>query len=1220
MEYAPLEDFVDSAQPTLSKRQASAPTRDRSDGKFDLFSYKSLETEVQATLYSRGALETLWVTAFGEVEYSKRGPSAFIKFRCPRDVNCGIKRVYMEQIAQLHSLLSMENSELGGVVVSSWFEGVEGGVSVADDCFYISVDDIDQPEWYWNALNPGDLLGVWVNILRRDCVRSTGVLCREYKLNSLYFETVLPTTPRGQGFAYNCDSKPLNIPNLTPPIMLARMLAYESGTVALAEYDRDFVAVRQASLDGGSLFTFKSVPGREQGDDFGTKGALQNYIGSVFGEVGDVYSMSDGLCVLRIKIPSNASCALSDLWEKQWDVLGDIVAKDESDICYFSRASLRPGHLFCAHSVVPRHAAAVDFEQYYHMELRGLEAKRVGYFPNRGTDYTCDNNDRTPFRRCVQFLSTTMLQKIREYPPGSLALGKYQQHFFAVREESDGRECVYRFKGSRDVLVDPSSERRWPQPRHSALAYGEIEKVFRMHEEGEYCVLLTCPRNATCDAVNMFRKQLWSLRRILEIDTLECPGQVVVSWFDRAREDPQMRVRTGSFYVVLRADTEEEAAEYEDMLISNDPVGKLLECRVRFERSQVETGDGVLKRIFGLVLTSTWVGIRNESSPKHRASSGLWLYSDEGHRNTEETPLMLLLQHLEDAGRMALGTVEYGVDFAAVREGSYPGGSEFFFAEDKIVSALSEIQEGLGLRINIIVGEIEKISGVTTCSLGPACDVLCVKIRPPSNSNCEGYKAYFKQLRQLHNILETDFTNGSTQPVGDSWFDASRDFEGWGPQQDCFYVLVRDTRDDRTERVVSLVAGTCVAFCGTMSRLDEEVENTRNYYLWALEFLPGEFPTQGEAGILHYNISAFVYLVAFSITSVHRRDAAVELVRMFDRSYGMSPLLAKIQAIGGGSLAYARYEDDFYATRDASCQEDDFYTFKSIKERWDPGSERREECLAFFPVLFGEILEVYEISTQAADQIEILLGCPRGATCRAREVFMKQVATLEHILAIDNIEFVAHRASLAGSDRLFLVRGCNGPRESEICIPGKRIMPILTVYGVIHPRMSGFLSCADPKTHGAAETSVHGCECKGTAAVVHDKTRPLKSQLNIHWQAYEMWAVCLQIQKPERLARVGPGYSCDLDSEGTCPFCGEVRESNTSEFRLNFELCSNWSEKEDSGHCRGTRATQIMTPEPCLALVSYVDIGQARFGNSGRIWPGQAQSGLETSHTLPQRF
>ncbi|KAJ7036745.1 hypothetical protein C8F04DRAFT_1181091 [Mycena alexandri] len=1145
-----LDDFVDSTQPTLSRcllHKDFAPTRDRSDGKFDVFTYKFLETEVEATAYTRGELEPLWMTAFGEVESAERGSSAYIKFRCPKNVKCSVKQVYKQQIARLSDLLSEENSELGGGVVSSWFKD---DATPEDDCFYISVDDIDPPEWYCEALSPGDLLVAWVGIQRKDCPRPTGDLGREYKLNALYFESVLANTVDGAAAEY----KPLNA-NLTLTIMLARMLANGPATVALAEYDKDFVAIRQASIDGGSLFAFKAMPERDQGDDYGTKASLRTYVGSVFGEVANIYTVSDGLCILQFKLPSNATCALTELWDKQWGVLGSILSQDEAFTCgnvgssFFDYSAVFP-------SMFPAPGSFYVRAQWSHGMRRRLTSNkfviaRVAFlrFHNDGDGgghgkggiitWSCAGSRRNesvtslpgdppihattmsewtagfaPVRgpHFIAFPSTSMLRKIRDDPAGSLALAKYQEDFVAVRRQSEGKECVFSFQDCRDMLLNPDSDRRWAQPRHSSLAYGEIKKVYRMREEGKFCILLTCPTNGTCDAMDMFQKQLRSLKKILDMDKLEMVPVFILLLRIVARSDAEYSQGTSwcrgltafrrtracaSGRVLLCADTPWEANEYEDMFFRNDPVGKLLECRLWIKRSQASVGEVIEKAYEINVFASTL----------HREDCGC--VPEKGANYVCDMPE-------GSTCRMALGAVEYGVDFAAIREGSYPGGSEFYFAEDERLSTMSDIQGGLGLRINIVVGEIEKISGVATCSLGPACDVLCVKIKPPSNSNCEGYGAYFMQLEQLRKILNVDFDNGATRPVGVSWFDASREFEGWGPQKDCFYVriilvsravtyfpqvFVRDTMDDRTDRLVSLQPGTCVAFCGTMSRLDEEMDNTRNYFIWALEFLPGEFPRPCEAGVC-----------GLTMTKATRPSNEPRLI-LPSPPFTMPPLLGKIRTMGRGALAFALYEKDFFATRDSSCGDHEFHTFKGLDEWWDAG-ERRKESPRFSPFLFGEIRDVYEVLTRLGGRPDWnITGMPQICDLqRTRDIYETDLIFGEHFEQGQPGEVVSSwfDGVLAG----------NGPIETiqvSCYAPSPKHMELLRDHYMTADCRGQLLSCT---------------------AMLDRSNCLLDGEIK---KAYEMWAVRLDIQKPEALARVSSEYTCDFYPDGTCSFCVEGR-------------------------------------------------------------------------------
>ncbi|KAJ7017929.1 hypothetical protein C8F04DRAFT_1199709 [Mycena alexandri] len=198
-----------------------------------------------------------------------------------------------------------------------------------------------------------------------------------------------------------------------------------------------------------------------------------------------------------------------------------------------------------------------------------------------------------------------MLDKIRDQPQLSLALAIYQQQFVAVRDRSDGDDSVFAFKRGLNILINPYSERRWAQPSHSALAFGEIKTVYRMPEAGAFCIVLIGPMSASCDAMYMFGRQLWSLKRILDLDMLESPGVIAESWFDRSQQDPRMRPRTGSFYVILRSENDTEASEYEQIFINNNPVGKMFECLLGFQRRHLGTSDVISKAYELNVIRST---------------------------------------------------------------------------------------------------------------------------------------------------------------------------------------------------------------------------------------------------------------------------------------------------------------------------------------------------------------------------------------------------------------------------------------------------------------------------------------------------------------------------------------------------------------------------------------------------------------------------------------
>ncbi|KAJ7709266.1 hypothetical protein B0H16DRAFT_1481051 [Mycena metata] len=227
----------------------------------------------------------------------------------------------------------------------------------------------------------------------------------------------------------------------------------------------------------------------------------------------------------------------------------------------------------------------------------------------------------------------------------------------------------------------------------------------------------------------------------------------------------------------------------------------------------------------------------------------------------------------ERAGRMALATVKYGIDFAALRESSTDGGCNFCFVEEDDVLAGWDHQPSRIVQINVLVGEVDWVST----------PVFCVRVCAPSTSACEGKQVYREQMKLLGAIIDTD-----SGAVGDSWFDVGACFEGGGPKDDCFYLLFRDCHADRSERVKALMPGETIAFYCTMERVNKHTVDTRNYCLWALDCQRGEFP------------------------------AAL--------SFG------GVRALGADALAFTKYERDFFATRESTCSPGamNYHTFKAL--------------------------------------------------------------------------------------------------------------------------------------------------------------------------------------------------------------------------------------------------------------------------------------------------
>jgi hypothetical protein len=151
--------------------------------------------------------------------------------------------------------------------------------------------------------------------------------------------------------------------------MLARM---RTQGVASAEYEKDYAPVRKCTLDGGCLYVYKKIPEEDTNGNYGCKGSLWNYTGYVFGEVDLIYTRVRIICpmdarnpydicktgrqesIIRLKLPTGASCASTRLFEDQEDALKQIILKEDGIVV---RSILR---LRCSALTPTRAARPVD--------------------------------------------------------------------------------------------------------------------------------------------------------------------------------------------------------------------------------------------------------------------------------------------------------------------------------------------------------------------------------------------------------------------------------------------------------------------------------------------------------------------------------------------------------------------------------------------------------------------------------------------------------------------------------------------------------------------------------------------------------------------------------------------------------------------------------------------------------------------------------------------
>ncbi|KAJ6517486.1 hypothetical protein C8R47DRAFT_1063166 [Mycena vitilis] len=191
--------------------------------------------------------------------------------------------------------------------------------------------------------------------------------------------------------------------------------------------------------------------------------------------------------------------------------------------------------------------------------------------------------------------------------------------------------------------------------------------------------------------------------------------------------------------------------------------------------------------------------------------------------------MAVMLRTLAFGGTMAFIKAQYHVDYDAVRVQDVDGGSLFRFF-DVDASALhhwpSNANEERRLyrpaRNNILFGEVDYISDVTSCTFGgePKRDMICIRVREPTGATCEGRRMYAEQLKRLRGILASDARDiGGV--VAASWFDLSAVSPSWSEVPNCIYFIAHHTAGDRkTEAVLEFERGMNVFVMSRIERVD----------------------------------------------------------------------------------------------------------------------------------------------------------------------------------------------------------------------------------------------------------------------------------------------------------------------------------------------------------------------------------------------------------------
>ncbi|KAJ7153795.1 hypothetical protein C8R46DRAFT_1042172 [Mycena filopes] len=248
-----------------------------------------------------------------------------------------------------------------------------------------------------------------------------------------------------------------------------------------ARYNIDFMAVRQSSVPGGSVFLFKQLPEVEDDSLYGLRQGLWDYTGLAFGEIDAVLLLPDLTVFLRLKCPNNATCETTRLFRQQEALLRAIILDDNSqeylatssrlppvDGCFYVRTDFTwrtmTSFLVGVHIMMRVRLSRHDIDlrdrvkREYWLDIQAYKVHGLDYIPTRGvSDY-----------------------RLQRHANHTLGYAQYDRDFLPTRDRTDSDNLsVYTFKRTVDD-VEPSNSRRLGQRPFTAVVFGVVKEVVQL--------------------------------------------------------------------------------------------------------------------------------------------------------------------------------------------------------------------------------------------------------------------------------------------------------------------------------------------------------------------------------------------------------------------------------------------------------------------------------------------------------------------------------------------------------------------------------------------------------------------------------------------------------------------------------------------------------------------------------------------------------------------
>ncbi|KAJ7130742.1 hypothetical protein C8R43DRAFT_957105 [Mycena crocata] len=347
------------------------PLRNQSCDSHTYFLFKSYPDRVNGDLDRKKYLENYNALIFGHVNevFMTEDGSVFLRLERPKDATCAVADAYQNQLDCMKGILQEDSVDPGATVFVTWMDcsALNEDMIPVPDCFYVMVNPMFGSEIVRKLRVDREIM-MQTQISRVD-KRSDAGLNVSYTLAAMTYDVhsvgyfprkvhclfgyicdlngqigccllgvispVDPELPTSPGVPHTSDNLSQILGGGPSPVLPLTMQAITSAgtfSLALAEYGKDFVATRERTHDGMSLFYFRRIAPNFVDFEAPVKQELKQYVCNVFGIFLGIYDLpTTGKFTTCIAIgrPPNPSCEVDDIYSKQIEVMKDIMRQDE---------------------------------------------------------------------------------------------------------------------------------------------------------------------------------------------------------------------------------------------------------------------------------------------------------------------------------------------------------------------------------------------------------------------------------------------------------------------------------------------------------------------------------------------------------------------------------------------------------------------------------------------------------------------------------------------------------------------------------------------------------------------------------------------------------------------------------------------------------------------------------------------------------------------------